>query len=278
MKIFIKSFFYIIFSIILFITLSFVWGYTFGNTIIVENHKNLQSNQVPKSFQDAKFSVVNDIYIDNDQSNLDNTIDKVNEANSDYFILNGGLIKPEAISKFKFNDNQLINKLLEIRSHFGKYAILSSEEQANKNVKNHLLNIYKKSGFLMLTNTKRKIYFQDDKSYINLVNYEKSKVNSLKLNKNEFNLAFSNLPENILHLQNQPIQYYIYGHSLGGLVKLPFIDKLFKNYTKQYQSNLSKDTYGITQTIENAGIGTRNLKLRVWNNPQILILHLIPRT
>lgn len=277
MKTIIKSFFFTIFAIFSIIVLSFVYGATLGKTSIIENNVNLISKNIPNEFRDMKIAVLNDIYLDNTKytDNLfDSTLEKLNETDSDVVVLNGGLISPEYINKYHFNDDKLISKLITIRSKYGKFVTLSNEERSNKNVKEHLKNIYKKSGFITLFNTKRKIYFHDYQSHINFVNYEKP-LNKKLVNSSEFTIAFSNQPENVLHIQEQPINYYLYGHTLGNLVKIPYIGKLFHNYTKKYESNLSNSRYGTIQLIENSGIGTRNLPLRVWNNPEIQILHLL---
>lgn len=277
MKIIIKSFFYLIFAFISFTILSFIWGISFGKSIVMEKHINLESKLIPKNFNNTKISVVNDIYLDSNQNNIDlfnSTINKLNELDSDFLVLNGGLISPSIDKNFKLDSKNLINKFITIKAKFGKYVTFSSDEKKNTNIYKQLLDIYLKSGFIILDNTTRQIHYKNEKTNINFINFELENTAKLKLNDKQFNIAYSNLPNFVLNLKDKPINYYIHGNTLGGLVNFWFADKIFPQI-KDLKTPLSKNNYNNISVIENTGIGTKLLPMRVWNNPKVYILHLI---
>lgn len=245
----------------------------------MEEHINLQNKTIPPSFDGNKISVVNDIYLNNSNDSkilLNNTINKINEINANYFVLNGGLLDPNDITNINLNEKELVNTLLKIHAKQGKFATFSKEEKQNQSLFEELKNIYTKSGFIILDNINYDVYFNNENEHINFLNYEKDNNTELKSNDKIFTIAFSNLPDYVLQLKNSKVNYYIHGNTLGGLINLPFAQEIFP-LIKNLKSSLSQNKYNNTTVIENTGIGTRKIPIRIWNNPKVFVLHLLSK-
>lgn len=277
MKIFIKSFFYLILGFILFVVLSFAWGLSFGRLIVGEQHINIVNTKIPANFNNTKISVVNDIYLNNsDESKqlLKDTVNKVNDTNPTYFVLNGGLLDPRDIKAININEKQIVEQLLNINAKYGKFVTFSKQECQNKQLYDELKSIYLKSGFIILDNINYNVIYNDENKHINFLNYDKLNKNDLKVNSKNFTFAFSNNPESVLRLKNSGVEYFMHGNTLGGLINMPYAKEIFPAI-KNLKSPLTQTQYNKTQVIENTGIGTTILPIRVWNEPKVFVLHLL---
>lgn len=275
-KLILKTFFYIIVSILLIVIGSYVWGSSYGKTLIKENNINFKINNLNDNLANFKIASFSDVDLDNDQNTykkLNDAINVVNQSGSDLFVLNGGLINPDKLESYKIDEEKLANTLLKIKTKNAKFVTLSEQEKNSSKI-NTLKSIYFKAGFIVLNNNKRKIIVNKLDQHINLINYTKPNWKLLKLNKNEVNIAFDNHPKNYLHLKGAPINFFIHGFSHNGIVQPQILHDFYKKELKSLDSPLSEEVYGNTKIITQSGIGTIKLPFRIWNNPKVEIFSL----
>ena len=110
------------------------------------------------------------------------------------------------------------------------------------------------------------LYYKNEEP-INILGFTNKVDNSL-YSEDYLNITLIHKPDMVSKINNSSI--VLAGHSLGGIIKLPFIDGLIKkdgakNYLNDYYKVDNNDLY-----ISN-GLGTEKISFRLFNTPSITL-------
>ena len=227
------------------------------------------SEKLPKEFDNFTIAFVSDLNIAN-KSDITRTKKIINELNKEDIdmVLFGG----DIFDNGPFENEQTIEILKAIHSKYGKFAVTGEKDQTDINT---CTNILTESGFEVLHNEIRNIYYQN--SCINLIGLENngdctSLVNDA--NKDNFKLAIVHQPDYFDEVKKSSVQLQLSGHTMGGYIKLPFLGGLIKkdlgtNYVSgQHSSN------NTTLIISNGLNKESNENYRFFTNDEINIITL----
>ncbi len=194
-----------------------------------------QSTKLPNTFNDFTIAYISDINLhqEKDLKRLKKIIKDLNTKNVDMVLFGGDLYDGQV-----FKQDEVIKILKKIKSSYGQFAVLGEKDQVDKTT---CTNILTESGFEVLHNEYRKIYYNDQS--ISLFGLENSSDISTLLNddnKNSFKLALVHQPDYFQQLKSS-VQLQLSGHTLGGYIKLPLIGGLEdKDLGTLYRSGIHK--------------------------------------
>lgn len=198
------------------------------------------SDKLPQEFQDFSIAFISDLNIadKNDLTRMKTIVKQLNQKDADMILFGGDLFDGDV-----FEQEQVIKILKSIQSKYGKFAITGEKDQIDLN---SCQNILTESGFEILHNEMRQIYYQD--TYIQLIGLENNGDCSQLINDNnanDFKLAFVHQPDYFDDIKKSDVQLQLSGHTLGGYIKVPFFGGLYtKDLGKKYVSgkHIDKDT------------------------------------
>lgn len=264
-----------IFIIILFI----MYISLIGTKVIETKEYKVESTILPSSFHGIKIVQFSDIHYGTtiNKKQLDIIVTKINNLKPDIIIFTGDLIDKNITSTDNIK-KELIDSLSKLECSLYKYAIYGNEDYTNKDYK----EIITTANFTLLDNESTLLYYKDTTPILitgynsqdtspnytiitNLVN----EINTSKF----YKIVLSHEPDSIDNFIIYKPNLVLSGHSLGGLIELPFIKPLFLN---KGSKNYYKDYYKINDTdfyISN-GLGTSGINARFNNHPSISLYRL----
>lgn len=254
-----------------------LYAYFIGTSFLDVKEYKIESNIIPDSFNGFKIVHISDIHYGIiNKSKLENMINKVNELKPDIIFFTGDLID----KNIKANDqlkNELINSLSKLNSSY-KYAIYGNEDYNNEFYK----DIITSSDFILLENEAKLLYYKDSIP-IEIIGFNSMETNPNYDDMNNlledidettlYKIVLTHEPDSLDSIINYEPNLILSGHTLGGLVKLPFGKPLFlpnngkKYYEDYYEINNSK-------IFVSNGIGISNLSIRLNNHPSINLYRL----
>ncbi len=256
----------IIFSIILLITILFLYG----RYIEVYNFKiheyTITNSNIPASFTDLKIVHFSDILYESGKNNdfLEDNLNKINEENPDIIIFSGDLFKNG--ESYKEEDYNFLETLLtNIDASLYKFAVIGDNDE-------YYIDKYKEilsnSGFILLDNENKLLFYKDNTpiNIIGLTNLDN--INELLTTDVSYNysLVITHKPDNLTTLSTYNINTILSGHSLGGVINIPFYGGIIKkDGTKTYLNNYY--TLNNTEMFISNGIGNEKYHLRLFNTP-----------
>ncbi len=265
-----KKIFFIIFLIIIILI---IYATTIGTNFINIKEYKVESNLLPDSFHGMKIVQLSDIHYGTtiNSKQLEKIINKVNKLKPDIIFFTGDLIDKN-ISLTDDIKNEVNNELSKINKDTYKYAIYGNED--DKEVYKELME---SSGFKLLDNENTLLYYKDstpimitgfnikdtNPNYTILTDY----VDDIDTS-NFYKIVLVHEPDTIDNFINYNPNLILSGHTLGGLIRIPFLKPLFLPENSQ---NYYNDYYNINNCdifISN-GLGTSNLKARLNNHPSI---------
>ena len=265
-----KKIFFIIFLIIIILI---IYATTIGTNFIDIKEYKVESNLLPDSFHGMKIVQLSDIHYGTtiNSKQLEKIINKVNKLKPDIIFFTGDLIDKN-ISLTDDIKNEVNNELSKINKDTYKYAIYGNED--DKEVYKELME---SSGFKLLDNENTLLYYKDstpimitgfnikdtNPNYTILTDY----VDDIDTS-NFYKIVLVHEPDTIDNFINYNPNLILSGHTLGGLIRIPFLKPLFLPENSQ---NYYNDYYNINNCdifISN-GLGTSNLKARLNNHPSI---------
>lgn len=257
---------------ILFIILSFIiLIFLYGRYIEVNNFKikeyTINNEDIPKSFENLKIVQFSDILYNNQyQKKLSKLVDNINNLKPDVIIFSGDLFKKG--EKYEENDfNVLKDALSKMDANLYKLAIIGDNDQEYLDKYQEILS---QSDFKLLDN-ENMLFFYKDKTPINIIGLTNlENINDLLETSvpYSYSLAIIHEPDNSQSLSNYNINTIISGHSLGGIINIPYVGGIFKNEGANKYIN---DYYKINNSelfISN-GLGYYKFNFRLFNTPSI---------
>lgn len=207
---------------------------------------------------------------------LKKIVNKINDLKPDIVVFTGDLVADEYKLSSSEEEN-IINLLASIDPLIGKYSIKGDKDYKG----NIYANIMNKSDFTDLTNKSELIYYKG------LTPIRIYGLGSLIKGKQDFDSTFKveddltdlfdillvHEPDTIDYVGNYDIDLMLSGHSLNGIINIPYVKNLYNIKGAEKYNNLE---YEINETklYVSSGLGTNYLKSRLFNKPSISIIRL----
>ncbi len=257
------------------VILTIVLLFLYGRYIEVKSFKTheytIKNENIPASFEDLKLVQFSDVLYEPETSEaiLKKVTKKINDLDADIIIFSGDLFKKGL--KYKEDDYTKIKKYLtDMEASLYKLAVIGENDE--ENIQEYKDILYE-SGFNLLDNQNMLLFYKDEEpiNIIGITNLD-ADFNTLLTTDVPYNysLAISHTPDNFDELIKHNINTVLSGHSLGGMVNIPFYGGLIKKegaqkYLNNYYKNGNNELY-----ISN-GLGYEKFNFRLFNTPSINI-------
>lgn len=232
------------------------FGYYYSHYIAPDDYTikkiTISNSSLPNEFKNFEIGFISDINLQNsnDITRLEKIITSLNNQHVDMVIFGGDLFL-----NAPFDNEKVIEALSNIKSSYGKFAVLGEKDLASLNDVTSILN---EGGFEVLHNEYRPIYFNN--AVIGLFGLEGSGDISGLINENNQNvykLVAVHEPDYFDTTVKSDIALQLSGHTMGGYIYLPGLGGLFKknngsNYVHGYH------TKNKSQLIISNGLGMEN--------------------
>ena len=270
---------FIIILIILIVGLIFYSKYVGTKGLIVKEYR-VESNILSENFSGIKIVHFSDLYYKStfEKDDLIALVDKINILKPDIVVFTGDLVPPTV----KLNDediNILNENLSKIEAKIGKYAIYGDNDYKLNNYE----EIMTTSGFTILSNSYEEIFYKTNES-IYIVGLPSSIKEKSDLNK-AFEFYKDDNRKYVITLvhdgktiksiddSNYEVDLILGGHSLGGLIQIPFYGGLIKD-SSMYKYSEEYYKKGITNIYISSGLGTNEYDFRLNNKPSFNLYRL----
>ncbi len=235
---------------------------------------NIMSEDIPNEFNGFTIAQFSDFLYGGttDIDTLSNLVDKINDYKPNVLVFTGDLIK----SDYTLNEdeqNKIIEVLNKLNVEQNKFYILGDTDVDKEQIVTDVLN---KSKFKLLNNT-NELVFNKAISPIMIAGISSfDKVNEALYNETDavYKIVLIHESDFADKLVDYDINTIIAGHSLGGLVKVPFIGGIIKQKNgEKYLDGSYQINDKITLYTSN-GIGTDKYPYRALNTPSFNIYRL----
>ncbi len=252
------------FSIIIIIVFLFLYG----RYVEVDNFKvheiTIDNSSVPESFHELKIVHFSDLLYNKDEKKLDKLKNEINSLKPDVIIFTGDLTSKKF--KYKNKDYDILKSFLkDLEAYLYKYAIVGDNDK--KDLKRYK-DLMFESDFKLLDDESELLFYKDERP-INIVGINKGKnIDELLTNDIEYDysIILVHEPDRISSLPGGNL--YLSGHSLGGIINIPYYGGLIKkNGAKKYISGNYK--VGDKQLYVSNGLGYESFEYRLFNTPSI---------
>lgn len=248
----------------LFFSLFIIYIHKIEPSIITTKEYAIINEKIPKSFNGFKIAHFSDIHFGRttNEQEVKKVTEKINEMNPDIVVFTGDLFDPY-INLSDENKVFLKEELGKIHSTLGNFAILGDNDLS---LEETFKNIMKEANFQILEKNTPIYYKGNIPIYINGIS-SNQEIPLSEMTKKEYQITLCHEPAIFDNIYSKS-DLILAGHSLGGLVRLPFTNGIFKfentnNYILgEYEKESSK-------LIVSNGIGTENLSIRLGNLPTI---------
>lgn len=268
---------FIIFIMVLIVAILF-YARFIGTTGLNTNEIVIKDNNLNNSYDGLKIVHFSDIHYTRviTNSRVKELVDEINLLKPDIVFFTGDLIDTDATPNDS-NKQKLIDFLKEIKTTYGKYAVIG-----NHDYDNHLdlvKEIYNLSNFTLLENSYDIIYNSNrDKIFVgglDTVSFDLADIDkTMEYFKDNDDINYKIILVHEPDYADEIVSKYpdinliFSGHSHGGQVRLPFIGGIFKN------SNAIKYNNGYykinnTNLYVSNGIGVSRYNFRLFNRPSI---------
>ena len=261
-------------TIFFFIHITVLYSSFIGTKLIEINEYKVESNTLPESFHGLKIVQFSDIHYGTtiNKKELDNITEKINNLKPDIIFFTGDLLDKN-ITITEEIKKELISSLNNLDCTLYKYAIYGDEDLENDEYKDILNN----SNFKLLEDHSTLLYYEDiipieitgynpiitSPNYTILTNYVDEQDTT-----NYYKIVLSHEPDSIDKFINYNPNLVLSGHSLGGLIKIPYLKPIFlKENSKKYYENYYK--LKNTDFYISNGLGTSGINARFNNHPSI---------
>ncbi len=238
------------------------------------NDYTVENSLIPDSFDGLKIvqfsdTLISDVY---PLENFEEIIAKINSLDADIVIFSGDLIN----DSYKLSDdekNNIIDLLNSVESNMFNFAVVGDNDLK---IIDTYTEIMKQSNFMLLDNKSYPLFYIDNEPIILTgLTDTNNLAESYKIDEtidSPYNITIMHKPDDAKKI----IEYtdlVLAGHSLGGLVNIPFAGPTFE---KEGASTYIYGQYMLNDTpiyVTN-GLGTENTHFRFRNIPSINLYRL----
>jgi len=234
------------------------------------------NEMIPSTFDGIKIVQFSDIHFGNstNEKEMKKLIEKINELKPDILVFTGDLFD-SSINLSENNLNFLKEELKKANATLGKFAIKGDNDYLS--VVN-FEDIFTSSDFTILENKNIPIFYKGNTPiYISGIPSISKKEHNLttaleKEIANTYQIFLTHEPIIFDEIKNET-NLVLAGHTLGGLIKLPFLGGIIKqNNIGEYKEETYKK--GKSTIYISNGIGTEKINLRLGNTPSISLYRL----
>ena len=230
------------------------------------NEIKVNVDKLDESLNGLKIVQFADIHYGNTigEKELDKIVNKINEIKPDIVVFTGDLLD----NSIKLNDKNkklIVDKLSKIEAKLYKYAIFGDNDYKDKD---NYIDILNSSNFVLLNNNYNIVYDEiNNPIYIIGINkYDNNDYTFIdSIDNTSLKIILDHEPDNINNYKDKNIDIIFNSHTLGGLVRIPFIGGIINN--SKYNDSYTE--IGNTLIYNSNGLGTENIKLRFLNVPSI---------
>lgn len=258
-------------KIILLIILLIISIFLYGKYIEVNQFKikeyTITNADIPNSFEDLKIVHFSDLlYRTENKEKLNTLVKDINNIKADVIIFSGDLFN----ANVAYSDEDietLKNSLKDMEASLHKYAVIGDND---KKFMDDYKDILYESEFVLLDNESTLLFYKDV-TPINIVGLtDTTNIEELLLKDTDYKytLAIIHEPDNFTKISEYDIDTVLSGHSLGGIVNVPYYGGISKKngaktYVNEHYSLNNTDIY-----ISN-GLGYEKYNFRLFNKPSI---------
>lgn len=259
-----------IFIIIVLIILSYIYVKEIGSRFIQVNEYKIETKDIPDSFNGLKIVHFSDIHYGTtiNEKELKTIIKKINEIKPDVVFFTGDLFDKD-ITINEDTTKKLVELLSQIEPTLYKYAIYGDMDNPDK-----FAEIMEKSNFIILNNESKLLYYNGNTPIVitglnpkpnnDIINAPIEDIDTSSL----YSIVLMHQPDNYDNIKLYSPSLTLSGHSLGGLVEIPYLKPLFlqegaKKYYKDHYKINDNDFY------ISSGLGTYKIPFRINNRPSI---------
>lgn len=244
------------------------------NNFKVYEHE-IKNEAIVDSFRGFKIVHISDLLFNENRKieYLEKIVNSINERKPDIIIFTGDLID----NKYNLKEDEqssIIDTLSKLECTLYKYAIIGDNDNDNLDL---YRNIIEQSGFKLLNNTKEYIFYKDINplkivginSLENLDDIFTDEENIIPF----YTIAITHFPNNIDDISNYNPNLILAGHSLGGIIKVPFYGNLIK---KENANKYPYDSLKVksSEVYISNGLGQEDFDFRLLNTPSYNIYRL----
>lgn len=265
-----KKILYFILGSLVFIFIILIYSRFIGTTSLNVNEIVVNTN-ILESYDGLKIVHFTDLHYKKiiTEERVKELIKEINNTNPDLVLFTGDLLD-DLYEMTNTDINFLIKELANIKSKYGKYAILGDQDYSQKEI---VTNIYIQSEFILLNNTSTTIYNENNDKIVitGMGSYLKDDFNTSNIiipDSSIYQIVLIHEPDMIDTVKNTyaDTSLILGGHSLNGSVNIPGIKSVLlpdgaTTYYEPYYKLDNTDIY-----ISN-GIGVNNINFRLFNTP-----------
>ncbi len=255
---------------ILLLALLFVYVKEIGTKHLEIHEYKIETKIIPDSFDGLKIVHFSDLHYGTtvNEKELNKIVNEINELNPDIVFFTGDLFDKDIVLDDKTN-NTIIEILSKIDPTLYKYTVYGDMDNPDK-----FAEIMEKSGFIILNNESRLLYWNDNTPIVISGLNPKPDYSILTNTVDEvdvtnlYKIVLVHKPDEYNKIKTYKPDLTLAGHTLGGLVRIPGLKPIYlqegaKTYYKDYYRIDNKDFY-----ISN-GLGTSKFLFRINNHPSI---------
>lgn len=257
----------------------------FQNNYIVTTEYDYSSKKIPESFDGYKIVQLSDLHGKSFGVNQKHLVNKITKVKPNLIVFTGDLI--DAINSNDKHSLLLMEKLVQIApvyyvtgNHEWRSGKFNSLEKSLNNIGVHVM----RDTYAEIRNGSHKLYLlgiddpvHRDESYSeqSITEERIKKLNDKIKDEDNIKILLSHRPELLSLYSKYNIDLAFSGHAHGGQFRIPFVGGL----VAPNQGLLPKYTSGKyvkddTTMIVNRGLGNSIIPLRVFNQPEIVVLTL----
>lgn len=258
-------------KVLFFIFILLVSIFLYGKYIEVNNFKikeyTISNKKIPSSFEELKIIHFSDLlYTSSYENKLDDLVKSINELQADIIIFSGDLFKSG--EKYSNKDFEILkSSLKDMEASLYKYSIIGDNDK-------YYLEEYKdilyEADFKLLDNQNELLFYKDI-TPINIIGItDISDINELLVTDvaYDYSIAIVHEPDNFDNLKNYNIDTILSGHSLGGIINIPFNGGLIKKNGANIYINDYYESNN-TEIFVSNGLGYEKYNFRLFNTPSI---------
>lgn len=247
-----------------------IYGFLINPSGYIMNEENIYITDLEDSFDNFKIVQLSDTLITSskDIKKLENITNDINELEPDIIVFTGDLIS----NSYTPSDEEIetiAEYLNNLECTLYKYAVMGDNDEEQIEIFQSIMN---SANFTILDNESIYLFYEGNMpikitGITNLDNLLKALTIEDDLD-TTLNLVLTHYPDYLDTLAEQDIDVILAGHSLKGQIRIPFYGGLIK---KDKATNYLNDYYELNNTVMyvSGGIGTENIKFRLFNKPEI---------
>lgn len=258
----------ILFIILIILLSLFLYGKYIEINNLKINEYVINNDNIADSFKELKIVHFSDLLykVDDNNDKLEKITNEINKLNADIIIFSGDLFCKD--ENYTSEDISNLKKFLKnMQASLFKFAVIGDNDSYHLD---EYKDILYESNFTLLDN-ENKLFFYKDITPINIIGLTNTDNIDNLLNTDieyKYSLAIIHKPDYLNDLSKYKINTILSGHSLGGVINIPYYGGLIK---KDGATTYINDYYisNNTEIFISNGLGYEKFSFRLFNTPSI---------